>query len=1063
MKPIKLIMQAFGSYGKKTEIDFGKLHQNLFLITGDTGAGKSTIFDAIVFALYGETGASGKNNRKEGTDLQSQFVNQEVEPFVELTFSTGQGEWVQEYTVHRVPMHFKTLTRGENKGKQARKISGSVTLTMPDGQEYPTKEAGQKIEEIVGLSKEQFMQVAMIAQGEFMELLRTDSNKKKEIFRKLFNTGLYQDIIEEMGNRRREKERDIAKIKTTCQTQISYLICPEEYQGRDAFLEKKDWIEQGKITQMEAFLKELQALCEELVRQKEQAQQQKDQAERLRDEKRDAYQRAESILQSFISLDQAEAVLKECAAQENDILQITKLITSIRDAYAIQLSYQSWEEEQTQLEARRVALQKQLEEEPGLKAEEERLAEEEKTAQQEYATEVERFSQVAERVNKELQQIEKLETAVQSCRKAKKSYEQTVAKEQETAELMQTMEQQERTWKEESQTLQNAGREWESWKAEKETADRLQQEGEELALQQKQLEEKKALWQQKQQEYKQARETFDEENRVYEDQRRAFLDEQAGFLAGALEEGRPCPVCGSLSHPHPAAPSDVAPSREELEQLEKQVAVLRDRQDSLAAEAKAQGEVCREKTAQIDKLQQKWYDKLQEIIPQWEEEQTITAALEKAAQWHETVVKTGRDKQSKLQQWERLQDQLAKLETEKQQRQSALQDIRQQLMQEQSAYETAEALQRELQGLLVYASREEAQTELTGAKERRQNKEQAHRLAAKAREEAAAKLHTAQALIQEYRQSIPEMERKAEQKHLEYQTALSDRKMKEEQWKTVVAQHTQGEEKTLQQEVDDFTHKKVAAESARKTALEATKQAQRPDMNAIREEMQLAEERRKEAEERYQIVLKQYDTDQMVYENLQGEMEHRRQIVEEHGRIDTLYRLLSGNESGSRMDLETFVQRYYLKNILYEANKRFAEMSAGQFAFRMVEDEQAGVGKNRGLDLRVYSAVTGREREIRTLSGGESFLAALSLALGMSDQIRNRSSAIELQMLFIDEGFGSLDDHSRNQAIRVLQEMATGDKLIGIISHVSELKQEIDEQLIVQKQDDGSHIKWQLS
>lgn len=1063
MKPIKLIMQAFGSYGKKTELDFGKLHQNLFLITGDTGAGKSTIFDAIVFALYGETGASGKNNRKEGADLQSQFVSQEIEPFVKLTFSTGQGERQQEYTVHRVPMHFKTLTRGENKGKQTRKISGSVTLTMPDGREYPSKEAGRKIEEIVGLSKEQFMQVAMIAQGEFMELLRTDSNKKKEIFRKLFNTGLYQEIIEEMGKRRREKERDIAKIKTTCQTEISHLICPEEYQGREAFFEQKKWIEEGKITQMESFLRELHALCEKLFEEKEQTQTKRNQAEQLRDEKRDAYQRAESILQSFVSLDQAEAILKGCVAQENDILQITMLIDSIRDAYAIQSVYQSREEAKTQLEARREALQKQLEEEPMFKTEEKKLAEEETRAHQEYATEVECFSQVAERVDKELQQIEKLEAAVQSCRKAKKSYEKMVADERESSELMQTMEQQERIWKEQSQILQNAGREWESWKAQKETADRLQKEGQELTLLQKQLEEVKALWRQKQQEYKQARETFAAENCLYEEQRRAFLDEQAGFLAGALEEGKSCPVCGSLSHPHPAEPSDVAPSREELEQLEKQVAALRGMQDSLAAEAKAQGEVCQEKETQLDKLQTKWYAQLCKIVPQWEEEQTLEMAMFSVEQWYKTLVKDGEEKQSSLQKSERLQDQLVQLEVEKQQQQSRLQEIRQKLMQEQSAYETAEALQQELQSSLAFASREEAQAELAGAKERRQNKEQSYRLAAKVREEATAKLHTVQALIQEYRQSIPEMEHKAEQKQLEYQSVLKDKKMQEEQWKMVVAQHTPEEEKTLQQEVDAFTHKKVAAESARKTALEATKQAQRPDMDAIREEMVLAEERRRETEKEYQIVLKQYETNQMVYENLQGEMHYRRQIVEEHGRIDTLYRLLSGNESGSRMDLETFVQRYYLKNILYEANKRFAEMSAGQFAFRLIEDEQAGVGKNRGLDLRVYSAVTGKEREIRTLSGGESFLAALSLALGMSDQIRNRSSAIELQMLFVDEGFGSLDDHSRNQAIRVLQEMATGDKLIGIISHVSELKQEIDEQLIVQKQDDGSHIKWQLS
>ena len=163
------------------------------------------------------------------------------------------------------------------------------------------------------------------------------------------------------------------------------------------------------------------------------------------------------------------------------------------------------------------------------------------------------------------------------------------------------------------------------------------------------------------------------------------------------------------------------------------------------------------------------------------------------------------------------------------------------------------------------------------------------------------------------------------------------------------------------------------------------------------------------------------------------------------------------------MDIETFVQRYYLERILYAANRRFLDMSAGQFELRMYDIDQAGKGKNRGLDLMVYSTVTGKEREIRTLSGGESFMAALALALGMADQIQEESAAIRLDMMFIDEGFGSLDTHSRNQAVKVLKSMAEGSRLIGIISHVTELKQEIDDQLIVKKDENGSYVTWQNS
>ena len=188
MKPIQLTMQAFGSYGKKTVIDFTKPDQNLFLITGDTGSGKTTIFDAIVFALYGE--ASSVVNRKNGAELQSQFAAASVEPFVELVFSEKEGSEDVHYTVRRVPKHVRPLKRGTGLKEE----SGSVSLIMSDGTEYPSKETDKKLEEIVGLTKNQFMQVAMIAQGEFQELIMDKTGKRKEIFQQIFSTEIYEKV-----------------------------------------------------------------------------------------------------------------------------------------------------------------------------------------------------------------------------------------------------------------------------------------------------------------------------------------------------------------------------------------------------------------------------------------------------------------------------------------------------------------------------------------------------------------------------------------------------------------------------------------------------------------------------------------------------------------------------------------------------------------------------------------------------------------------------------------------------------------------------------------------------
>lgn len=306
MKPLRLKMQAFGSYGKETTIDFEKVNQNLFLITGDTGAGKTTIFDAIVFALYGE--ASSSLNKKEGVVLQSQYVDFGCEPAVELVFAEGSGENCEIYTVRRVPRHLKTITRGAGKGKQ-REITGSVSLIMPDGMEYPSKEADRKLQETVGLTKSQFMQVAMIAQGEFMDLLRAKSDDKKVIFRKLFNTEMYQDIVAELGNRKRAKEKEIAVLKTQCQGEVSRIRIPETYES-ETLKQLKKQLEDGEMTRLTDFLEEVEKLCDWLEKYTDLAEKDYRKSVENRDKKRELYTRAEALLKWFDQLETAEQKLQ---------------------------------------------------------------------------------------------------------------------------------------------------------------------------------------------------------------------------------------------------------------------------------------------------------------------------------------------------------------------------------------------------------------------------------------------------------------------------------------------------------------------------------------------------------------------------------------------------------------------------------------------------------------------------------------------------------------------------------------------------------------------------------
>ena len=229
MKPISLTMQAFGSYGKATTIDFTVPHQNLFLICGDTGSGKSTIFDAIAFALYGE--ASSSSNKKDGRELISQFAGMNIEPFVELTFSDNSNGTDELYVVHRSPRHDK-LTKRTN---GIREVHEFVSLTMPDGTDYPGKqeEVQKKIQEIIGLSKKQFMQVAMIAQGEFLEVLRAPSKDKKAIFRNLFKTEQYEQITRKLEERYKGLEKEVESVQKLVKVDAGKISIPASYEDED--------------------------------------------------------------------------------------------------------------------------------------------------------------------------------------------------------------------------------------------------------------------------------------------------------------------------------------------------------------------------------------------------------------------------------------------------------------------------------------------------------------------------------------------------------------------------------------------------------------------------------------------------------------------------------------------------------------------------------------------------------------------------------------------------------------------------------------------------------------
>ena len=1066
MRPVKLTMQAFGSYGKRTVIDFEKTNQNLFLITGDTGAGKSTIFDAIVFALYGE--ASSGINKKDGTELQSQYVGPETEPFVELVFSEATGAEKKTYTVRRVPRHFRPLKRGTG----VKEESGSVSLIMPDDSEYPQKETDRKLEEIVGLTKNQFMQVAMIAQGEFMELLRAKSDDKKVIFRKLFHTELYGKIVEELGRRRKGKQQEMGQIRTVCQTETAHVEVPADYEKAEELLILKKRIvssDRLSVVDLEEMLAILEDLCSTLKERCSAAGKEYREANRLYLEKRDACTAGLQLLRRFQELEQAEQELEECKAQEKEIRETADQIRKISDAYEIQAVYERYMDAEKTVKAAERSLAEQEEALPGLS----KMYEETKKQTEETNAllhkEIENYTKVSEKAERAMnvfQEIRKAEQAISSASSAARQAENIAS---EARQNVSRLEENEQKWRSQAETLGQAGLLLERWQGEMNRMAEMEADLFSIRTLALEMNKQKQAADKARQEYADASRIYEQKNKEYENSRRIFLNAQAGFIAKEqLRPGQPCPVCGSLHHPRPCQLEDDHQnlSRDELDVLGEEVNSLRSRQEDTASASRSAAALFQEKentlTGEMEKLQRK----LAENVPEGAEipeKLTIGQAEKILLERKQSLSQKEKGLKEDVQTLKRLQSRLQGIETEKSELRTAAETAAQKLTEAKALFASCQARRDSLDASREYETEAEAKMALAEAKERKSHAEQSSSRAEAAGQKAKSDLENAQTLIRRYRTELPGQEKERGERKKAYERAMQEKALTESQWKEQTETRERTETARLQEIIDAYNRKKAAAESRRDSAKKETGRKKQPVPEELEAARDQAKARLDEAQKAQDREKGYYRADTGVYQALKPVMEERKKVMDEHRRLDELYNLLAGNVTGSRMDIETFVQRYYLERILYAANRRFQDMTGGQFELRMFDIEKAGKGKNRGLDLMVYSTVTGKEREVRTLSGGESFMAALSLALGMADQIRAGSASVNLDVMFIDEGFGSLDEHSRDKAVRVLQNMAGDSRMIGIISHVSELKQEIEDQLIVQKDEEGSHVRWQIS
>ena len=928
MKPLKLTMSAFGSYAGKNVIDFTGQQQGIFLITGDTGAGKTTIFDAITYALYNQTSGGERN----GNMMRSQYAQPETETYVELEF-LYRG---QTYRVRRNPDYkiTKTLKNGRIREQ---KVPHSVELTLPDGTVFPEKKnaTDAKIIEILGLTADQFSQIVMIAQGDFLKLLYTKSDERKMIFSKLFRTDIYWKIQENL--RRKSMEMD------------------ERIQENDRAFEQ----EKSRIMP----LSESEEIpLDELV-------------ERLRERLKDA--------------------LKEQNLRRANVEELNKKITKYEEINKLFVSLEKIRQNGKELELRQVESKECRQQiENALKADKVLVAEQQNLRQQQAVEQsIQAIAKMEETLTNNQEMFETLNTQLQEAEAEQK---------REAADIQKKMLALEQSFPS-YEALQNARSEeqqakkvWEDLGKTSEESFHKKEAG--IAALKEQQKRQEQVVEQTKKNWEQTSLSASESAKHYEHMYEAFLKEQAGILAENLSAGCPCPVCGSTVHPDPAKLSDHAVTELEVEQAKKTRAAAEEKRDLAYAAFEAE-KTEKQKLAQAVEKEEADFVLAQTIAKQQrkEAEQNYVSLQKIAEQIREKLVYPS----------------LAEAKKQYAAMQKALEAAEQEIAKKrQKVSELAEAM-----------------NTLKGQKlAEEENQKTAKKLAVKTEKEYAKLLKKSGFVSEEtYHLAIlPERSRlKLEREEKEYESQCL---------------RQQSEQKLLEKQVSGKTY---------------------TDTTELNEQLKAEKQALKEAEKTYMELHTAYENDRSVLQNCAVYLEKGKKLESEDQIIKSLSKTANGRLSGSaKIDFETYIQRQYFKQIIHEANKRLLTMSNHQFILKLKEEANTGRKTNEGLDLSVYSLVTDSERDVKTLSGGESFLAALAMALGLSDIVERSAGAIHPDMMFIDEGFGSLDAQSRQQAIEVLAELAGDSRMVGIISHVTELKEQIDRKLVVSRTDKGSRAVW---
>ena len=909
MRPIKLTMSAFGPYADKTILNLDSLGKNgLYLITGDTGAGKTTIFHAITFALFGE--ASG--DVRETTTFRSKYAAPDTPTYVELEFEYNS----KKYRIKRVPEYMRPKKSGDGETKE----NADAELAMPDGRIVgKTREVTREIEELLGINRKQFSQIAMIAQGDFRKLLDADTKTRIDIFRQIFKTGPYSELQIRIKSDANATFKKIEEAKKSIQTIVESVRCgetdPLKFDLKLAQSGQK--LTEDEIKLIIAIIDSDNAVLNALS------------------EKYDEADKALSKIQSDIRIYNQQAQTKK--DYESTKSQIGP-------------------QEQTVEQSK-----KDFEKEEGKKPEREELS---------------RQIAVIEALLPKFDELEEADKELKEKKNEKEGKEKNL---QETDKELTGVSVELDKKKKRLDGLKDAGAVIAKLESQiKELADTLSAIDE--------LEEKLAAYQRKEKQVEEKRaevqlaiEKQKESAERYTDINAAFLAEQAGILALDLSEGVPCPVCGSTSHPAPASVSKSAPTerdvknaKEAAEKANKKASDLA--RDTAALSAEVEG-LKEDAEGRASKLFSEFdFDCLSELT---DELKQTTKDKKEIAEAQLKEEKTKNDEKASLEQ------KLPELEQKKKELEKHQSDLKAEFASLEAAVKEKTKQVEKTKGELGFESKTAAKDKIDELKVKLKILNDALELAKKDYESA--------------------------------KTKLTDLK---------------GKLKGFEESLKDFVEL---------------------DIDKLNESEQVAKTRKDSLNEERTEVHSRIDNNGQMLDKIKSKSADLIEIEARYKWLSALSNTVNGNVSGKeKIQLETYVQMMYFDRIIAKANVRLLEMTSGQY--ELLRRKFAGQRMSQaGLDLDVLDHYNGSTRSVSSLSGGESFKASLALALGLSDEIQCSAGGIEMDTMFIDEGFGSLDDDSLEAAIKVLVGMAGSKRLVGIISHVEKLKDKIDKKIVVVK------------